>query len=147
MPAFLLRLAAPAALLVIVTVAGTPADRLPGPVAATVIDVVDGDTVVVRAHIWLDQSVETRVRLLGIDAPEKRGRCAAERAGAARAEAFVRDLALGREVRLRDLHHDKYGGRILARIETAEGADLGEALVRHQLARIYDGAARTAWCG
>lgn len=147
MPALLLRLAAPVALLGIVTAAGTPASRLPGPIAATVIDVVDGDTLVVRAHIWLDQSVETRIRLLGIDAPEKRGRCPEERAGAARAEAFVRDVVLGREVRLRDLHHDKYGGRVLARIETADGADLGDALVRLRLARAYDGAARAAWCG
>ena len=142
----LLRLAAPAALLGVVMVAGTLADRLPGPIAATVIGVVDGDTVVVRAHIWLDQSVETHVRLLGVDAPEKRGRCPEERAGAARAEAFVRDVALGRQVRLRDLHHDKYGGRVLARIEMADGADLGEAMVRLNLARSYDGAARTPWC-
>jgi micrococcal nuclease len=142
----LLRLAAPVVLLGIVAVGGTPADRLPGPIAATVIGVVDGDTLVVRAHIWLHQSVETHVRLRGIDTPEKRGRCPEERAGAARAEAFVRDLALGRDVRLRDIQPDKYGGRVVARVETAEGVDLAETLVRHRLARTYDGAGRASWC-
>src|SRR3989338_6548178 len=41
-----------------------------GPVAAAVLEVIDGDTIVVRARIWLGQAVETRVRLSWADAPE-----------------------------------------------------------------------------
>jgi micrococcal nuclease len=140
------RLAAPLALVATVTFAGLPADRLPGPIAATVTDVVDGDTLVVRAHIWLNQSIETRVRLLGIDTPEKRGRCPEERAGAAAAESLVRGLVLGRAVELRDVRYDKYGGRVLARVVTLEGTDLGETLIRHRLARTYNGEGRFSWC-
>jgi micrococcal nuclease len=142
----LLQWAVPLVLLGTVAFAGMPPERLPGPIAATVIEVVDGDTVVVRARIWLDQSLEIRVRLLGIDTPERRGRCPEERAGAAAAERLVRDLTLGRKVQLRDIRHDKYGGRVLARVELTDGTDLGEILIGHRLARTYAGDARFSWC-
>ena len=72
------------------TVAHAPAaEVLSGPVPARLVRVVDGDTVVVRARIWLGQEVEIHVRLAGIDAPELRGKCARERALAVRARDFV----------------------------------------------------------
>jgi endonuclease YncB( thermonuclease family) len=142
----LLRLAAPLALLGTMTVVVMSADRLPGPIAARVVEVIDGDTMVVRAHIWLDQLVETKIRLLGVDAPEKRSSCPEERERAAAAERFVRNMVNSREVQLRDIRYDKYGGRVLARIQTMDGTDLGETLIRHGLARTYEGGKRFSWC-
>jgi hypothetical protein len=43
---------------------------LPGPIPAELVRVIDGDTIEVRARIWLDLDLTTRVRLAGIDAPE-----------------------------------------------------------------------------
>mgnify|MGYP001996263084 CR=1 FL=1 len=57
-----------AALLVLPAVAFA-ADTLPGPIQAEVIRVIDGDTIEVRAEIWLGQYIETNVRLAGMDAP------------------------------------------------------------------------------
>lgn len=127
------------------------AERLSGPVAARVVEVVDGDTLVVRAAIWLGQEVETRVRLAGIDAPEIRGRCARERRLAGAAKTFVaRRLAAGGEasgqVQLTDIRYGKYAGRVLARVRAADGAELGAALVAAGLARPYDGGGRRGWC-
>ena len=70
---------------------GVPAaaEILPGPVLAEVVEIIDGDTLAVRARIWLDQTIEARVRLSGIDAPELRGRCAAERHAAVAARALI----------------------------------------------------------
>ncbi len=65
-------------------------NRLAGPVPAQVLSVIDGDTIEVRAVIWLGQVLSTRVRLAGIDAPELRGKCARERALAVRARAYLR---------------------------------------------------------
>ena len=45
-------------------------DVLPGPIPATIERVVDGDTIDVRARIWLGQEIVVRVRLAGLDAPE-----------------------------------------------------------------------------
>ena len=58
---------------------GSIGEIVPGPVPAEVLAVLDGDTLVVRARIWLGQDVETRIRLDGIDAPELKGKCESER--------------------------------------------------------------------
>lgn len=97
-----------------------------------------------RAWIWPGQGAETDVRLAGIDAPELRGGCADERLLAGRAKAKAAELA-GWRVRLRDLAFDKYGGRMVARVEGDTG-DVGVALVAAGLARPYDGRRRETWC-
>ena len=58
---------------------GLGREVLRGPYDADVLHVVDGDTLVVKARIWLGTAVEIKVRLQGIDAPELRGSCTAER--------------------------------------------------------------------
>jgi endonuclease YncB( thermonuclease family) len=124
---------------------------LPGPVAARVIEVLDGDTLLVEARIWLDQWVTTRVRLAGVDAPELHGACAAERAAAVAARAFLgarlaQGGTAGGTVSLRDIRYGKYAGRILARVSTAGGEDLSAALVAAGHARPYRGRRRKGWC-
>jgi endonuclease YncB( thermonuclease family) len=126
-------------------------DRLTGPVPAEVLSVIDGDTLEVRAVIWLGQTVSTRVRLSGVDTPELKGKCARERALAQRARAYLLDrLGPGdggrARVRLRDIRFGKYAGRVLARVETARGEDLGQGLMAAGLARAYAGGARATWC-
>jgi endonuclease YncB( thermonuclease family) len=128
---------------------GAPApfeELVAGPVAAEVIEVIDGDTLRVRARIWLGQDVETRVRLSGADAPEVKARCEAERDLARAARDFVRERVGSRRIALRDIRYDKYGRRVLARVMTPEGEDLAESLIRHGLARAYGGGARAGWC-
>jgi endonuclease YncB( thermonuclease family) len=121
-------------------------ERLSGPVPAQVLAVVDGDTLEVRARIWLGQDIITRVRLAGIDTPEARSDCPRERGLAAAAAAFVQAQVQASSVRLRDIAYGKYAGRVLARVETAQGQDLGAALVRAGFARPYAGGRRAPWC-
>ena len=120
---------------------------VPGPVEAAVRRVVDGDTLVIRARIWLGQTVETTVRIAGIDAPERRGRCARERALARRAGERLEALLAGGRAVLRDVRYGKYAGRVLARVATPEGVDVGTALIAEGLARPYRGRRRRGWCG
>lgn len=142
----------PAAVLAVVTTlmvpsggAGVP-ETVPGPIAARLLGVVDGDTIIVRARIWLGQDVETRLRLDGVDAPELKGRCERERRAAAAARDFIRSLGSGGRVVLRDIQYGKYAGRVVARVETPAGADFAEALLRAGLGRPYDGGRRPSWC-
>ena len=123
-----------------------PDELVAGPVAAVVLAVIDGDTIMVRARIWLGQDVETRVRLSGADAPEVKSRCEEERSLALAARDFVRDRLTSGRVSLRDIRYDKYGRRVLARVITADGDDLAESLIRHGLARLYGGGPRAGWC-
>ncbi len=126
-------------------------EPLAGPVPAGVVAVIDGDTLVVRASIWLGQQVETRVRLAGIDAPELRGSCARERELAAAARGFLEARLAkrgrgGARVQLSDVRYGKYAGRVVARVTTVGGADLGRALLAAGLARPYGGGERSGWC-
>lgn len=124
---------------------GAPA-TLPGPIPAEVVEVVDGDTLTVRAIIWLGQSVETNVRLDGVDAPEMRARCPREKALAESARDAVRGLVGVGLVHLLDVQPDKYGGRVRARVRVAGGVDLTEALLKTGLVRPYHGERRQPWC-
>lgn len=135
------------ALLAAAITAGSSArEPLPGPVPARVLQVIDGDTIAVKARIWLNQELETRVRLAGVDAPELAGRCERERALAARARAFLEAMLEGGEVVLSQIQYGKFAGRVVARVETLSGEDLSAALLAAGLARPYAGGARTPWC-
>ncbi len=121
-------------------------DVVPGPVPARVVAVIDGDTITVRARIWLGQDVETRVRLTGVDAPELRGACPRERALAVAARDLMVATVGGAEVTLTEIRYDKFGGRVLARVESAAGENLAALLIDAGLGRAYDGGRRASWC-
>ena len=86
------------------------------------------------------------MRLAGVDTPELRGDCDEERELAAAARDFVVTSIAGGNVILWDVRHDKFGGRVLARVETGAGADLGALLIGAGLGRAYDGGKRKPWC-
>lgn len=144
--AFVLSLMALAAGGVVTAAADGGRAPLGGPIPGFVERVVDGDTVRVRARIWLRQELVTEVRLRGVDTPELHGRCPEERQRAREARDFVVERVAGRDVWLRDLSEDKYGGRVVARLSTRDGADLGAALLERGLAHVYGGGRKDGWC-
>jgi endonuclease YncB( thermonuclease family) len=117
-----------------------------GPVAADVVKVRDGDTIEVEAHIWPQQIVRVAVRLRGIDAPELKARCAAEKLAALAAKARLAALLAPGGVTLTKISGDKYFGRVLAEISAKGGADIAATLLREGLVVRYGGAARRDWC-
>jgi micrococcal nuclease len=120
-------------------------ERLDGPVAAEVVRVIDGDSLEVRARLWLGLDLTVEVRIAGIDTPEVRGKCDSERTMAAEAKRRLA-LLVGASVRLANVTGDKYGGRVDADVSAADGADVGAAMVANGLARPYDGGRRGDWC-
>jgi endonuclease YncB( thermonuclease family) len=120
-------------------------EALAGPVSAIVERVIDGDTVDVRAHIWLGQSLTIRVRIEGVDTPETRSECADERRLAGAARDFLARRLLNKEITLLRVVYDKFGGRVRADIRDSEG-DVAQALMAAGLARPYRGERRQPWC-
>ena len=120
--------------------------EIEGPIPAEVLRVIDGDTITVRARIWIGQDLTTNVRLFGVNAPELRGHCEAERKLAEEARRFLAARVEGRAVLLRNIALDKFGGRVVARVEDGMG-DVAAALLAARLANPYDGGARGSWCG
>ena len=132
--------------LLLPTVPAIAAETFEGPVSASVVEVIDGDTIAVKAKVWLGIEVSSRVRIRGIDTPELRSRCVAEKAMAEAARLKLTKLA-GGSVRLTNVADDKYGGRVDADVADAAGADLAEAMIATGLAHPYDGKGERAdWC-
>ncbi len=126
---------------------------LKGPFPFEVLEVIDGDTFRARVTIWLGQSVTVKVRLKGVDTPEMRGKCAAEKKLAQEAKAFAAAWLRENPAHLTNVHYGTYAGRVLATIEKSrvpaptpsEIGTLGDALLAQKLAKPYRGR-RASWC-
>ncbi|MDA1090456.1 MAG: thermonuclease family protein [Proteobacteria bacterium] len=134
-----------AGVIVPVGVLGVP-ETVTGPISARVLRVIDGDTIVVRARIWLGQDIDTQVRLDGVDAPELKGKCVQERLLAEKARDLIRFHVATGVVVLRKIKYGKYAGRVVARVDSTDGEELSQLLIRAGLGRAYDGGRRLPWC-
>jgi endonuclease YncB( thermonuclease family) len=114
---------------------------------AVVLEVIDGDTFLARVRIWPDLDVTTKVRLRGVDAPERHARCPREQALAEAARDRLAAILAEGEVGVGRVGRDKYGGRVLASASTPSTADVSAALIAAGVARPYTGGRRAPWCG
>jgi endonuclease YncB( thermonuclease family) len=121
------------------------ATGLRGAVGANVVRVIDGDTFEADAQIWLGQSVDVRVRITGMDAPELHARCADEAVKAEAARSYLAQRIANGTVWLSDVHYDKYGGRVRASVDDASG-NVAADMIAKGLARPYHGERRRSWC-
>jgi micrococcal nuclease len=120
----------------------TPSPRIP----IEVLRVIDGDTVEVRAQIWLDQHITTKVRLRSIDAPELNAKCPAEAKMAEASRHRLTTLIGAGQAYLTDLGRDKYGGRVVGTILTHQGDNIAASLLAGGHVRPYNGGKRGSWC-
>lgn len=99
-------------------------------------EVIDGDTIRIGAET---------IRIMGLDAPELHGRCAAEITLAIRATERLRVL-VARGIEIERHGRDRYR-RTLAVVRTSTGRDVAMLLIQEGLARPYDGRGqRQGWC-
>ena len=117
-----------------------------GPVEAIVVEVLDGDTFLAEALVWPGHTVRVNVRIRGIDAPEMKARCGAERIAAERARDALASLFGEDPVAISNISGAKYYGRVLADVTTAEGQGVASVLLGEKLVRPYGGGRRDAWC-
>lgn len=119
---------------------------LPGPIQATVEKVIDGDTIAVKAHIWVGQDVSVLVRVAGVDTPELSGRCARERNKAKAARKFVSRIISGKKILLENIRQGKYAGRVIAHVTTPNGESLTKTLLETGHGRPYKKRRKNIWC-
>lgn len=115
-------------------------------VVERVTSIYDADTFRVDIEGWPAVVGErVPVRIKGVDAPELRGKCQAEKEAARVSKQFtVARLRRAQKIELREIERGKYF-RLLAHV-SVDGADLGQALISAGLARSYDGGRRQSWC-
>lgn len=113
---------------------------------AQVLRTVDGDTFEARVQVWPNMEVMTRVRLRGIDAPERKANCAEELRLAEAATAALAKLLREGGVTIFNISPDKYAGRVVADVATYKTSSVSKALLELGVARPYDGGRRAGWC-
>lgn len=113
---------------------------------ATLVRVVDGDTLIVSVEVWPDVMVRATLRVAKINTPESRGAgiSACELELGARAKDFTTAFVRAGRITVAVKQHDKYG-RVLADV-LVDDKDLGSALLAADLARPYAGERRGPWC-
>ena len=114
-----------------------------------VVRVVDGDTVAVDASADMPPELsDLKVRLRGVDTPEKgrRAKCESERKAGQAATAFTTTvLSNATTVAVRNPAWGKWGGRVIADL-IVDGRSLTALLIAREHGRPYDGGKRQSWC-
>jgi len=126
--------------------AASASQTVSGPVEARVLRVIDGDSFVAEARVWPGHTVTVSVRIRGIDAPEMKSRCEAERLAAKRSRAALEAMIGAGPVGMTNIGGDKYYGRVLADVTTPDGRAVAPAMIADNRARAYSGGKRRAWC-
>lgn len=104
------------------------------------VSVLDGDTIKIKSE---------KFRILGVDAPELKGKCQNEILKAAQAKDFLKQaIANARHVRIKRDGRDNWG-RTLAYV-TVDDEDIGQKLMKEGLAREWKRTWRQGihapWC-
>lgn len=114
-----------------------------------IIEVLDGDTVVIEAPYLPDPlPKELSVRINTVDTPEKGGRahCQSESDLSEKATLFVKYLFLSSKSYTVVFHKwDKFGGRVNGDV-FFDGKSLAESLIEKGYAREYHGEKKKSWC-
>lgn len=114
-----------------------------------IVRAVDGDTVEVEPP-WMPVELGNtiKIRIYGIDTPEKGGRAQCEseaKLGESATEFTKKFLANAKKTKIELKDWDKFGGRILGDV-IADGKSLRAELIKAKLAREYFGDAKKSWC-
>lgn len=107
-----------------------------------VVNVYDGDTFTVAFDTLGLGFFLHNVRVLGIDAPEIKGKTPEEKAAAVAARDYLRGLIDGQIISLEITGEDKYG-RLLGKVARhSDNLDISSAMLDSKHAVPYDGGTR-----
>lgn len=114
-----------------------------------VLRVLDGDTVDFEAK-FLPAPLKPvlKLRILGIDTPEKGGRaqCIKEAEMGEKATEFAKNaVAKAKKVQIRITSWDKFGGRVLGDL-ILDDVDYKDMILKAGLAKEYYGEKKSSWC-
>jgi endonuclease YncB( thermonuclease family) len=113
-------------------------------------EILDGDTVPVWLDLGFDLTHYTRVRVHGVDTPEKRG---SQKWAGLPVRAAVIKLLTGRTIWVRSLEYGKYARRVIGEILYREVEDddsspllsLTDWLLENKMALPYGGETKHEW--
>ena len=113
--------------------------------SATVVRVLDGDTIEMDVKTFYDTTRRVTVRLGAVDTPELKATTECERTAAKAATEYVREwLGSQKKLWLVGGSSDKYG-RTLAHVIGSERGNLSTSLIEAGHGRGYSGGHRKPW--
>lgn len=115
---------------------------------APFVKVIDGDTIQTMFTSLPYPLSNVKIRILGIDTPEKGylAKCEQEKIlGLAATVKLAELMGTTPTMQLKNFKYDKYGGRVLAYV-LVDGVDVGARMIDLELARPYDGGKKSDWC-
>lgn len=111
--------------------------------------IYDGDTITLKCmRDFKCHKNSLKVRIMGVDTPEIKGKCRNEIILARKAKQFtVAFVRTSGDIILTYDEYNKYDryGRLLAYL-SVDGRDLSKSLIENNLGRRYDGGKRRGWC-
>ena len=120
-----------------------------GPYDYKVIRAVDGDTVEFEIPgLPSELGTKLKLRVLGVDTPEKgfRAQCESEAKKGEEATKFAKEVvASGAKLQITLKEWDKFGGRVLGDM-LVDGKSYSEMLIEKGYARPYFGDKKKSWC-
>ena len=116
-----------------------------GPYDADLMRVIDGDTIELSVELWPGLTQRSSIRLVGVNAPEKRTRLFCEKTAGIAATEFTRSFVENGAITVTDVRNGKFAGRVLGNV-FVDGKSLSDALLASGHARVYGGGRRQPWC-
>lgn len=109
----------------------------------SIASVYDGDTFKINLNCSLAVYCEKMpVRVLGVDCPEIKGKTQKEKQLAQKAKAFTKRFLEQGPISLENCGRDKYF-RLLCAVKNANGQDLADELIKHNLGYRYYGGKKS----
>ena len=106
----------------------------------------DGDTCYVIIKALPEKLEKMSIRVLGIDTPEIRGKCAEEKELDLKARIFANKVfRSANKIEFKNLQWGKYGGRLLSDVYLDDKL-YSKMIIDEGLARPYDGKTKKGWC-
>lgn len=120
-----------------------------GPYDYKIIRAVDGDTIeFIIPSLPEELGDKLKLRVYGVDTPEKGSRAQCEKealAGAAATEYANKIVTSGTKLQITLREWDKFGGRVLGDM-LVDGVSYREMLIKEGHARPYFGDKKKSWC-
>lgn len=116
-----------------------------GPYNASVLEVLDADTLRLNVAVWPGEDRQIDVHVLGVDTPSLAGACALETLMAKEAREMTRAI-VGKQVRLMDVKQIGQGKKIYAQVRNIRGERLDEKLIQTGYGEKFEKNKFVSWC-
>jgi endonuclease YncB( thermonuclease family) len=107
-------------------------------------EVIDGDTF--HITFFMEKTpVTMKIRLIGIDAPEKSSKNPLEKKASEMLTKYLKQRLEGKYFDCELFRWDKYGGRVVGHLYVRKNYSISDILISRKLVKCYEGNKKEEW--